>query len=523
MFERPWFEFESLSLPMLRPLIGYGPDLFKYTYLLERRPHGEGRVLISNRFAHNYFLHKGVELGFLGFFATLGIFGALFLGGALQLFRRRTTGAFLEPLLIVGLLAALAGRILEQMVGVAAVSDLTLSWVLLGMYAVLPGVVRSAHSEWTPESQDESERHTDGRSTATSGLVFNGPLVLRMALVVVAIVGIGAVTWLKAVNYPWAAVKAREALEEVRTGDLQGGLVSLDRAIALAPDVPAYHNFQAAVYNLYANTDLPLEQECYSQRQIVAYEVCLARKVYTGNAQGSEQRPFDWRSRLGQAESAQALAKLELDPELADVAIRLHREVAELDPQAWWRWEALAAAHLQVGQSREALPILERSLAILGGSKMSANSLVLRGIAYRNLGWHNLALAALDAAVRLDPATASYDVYNNRGATYNDLGQYQRAIEDLDEATRLGPGRAMAYINRGNAYGNLDQMEKAVQDYDWAIRLSPELALAYENRALALAYQGKDSKALQDVWTARDLGVDVARLLAKIDEVIKER
>jgi len=32
---RPWFEFDDLSLQWLRPLIGYGPDLFRYTYLLE--------------------------------------------------------------------------------------------------------------------------------------------------------------------------------------------------------------------------------------------------------------------------------------------------------------------------------------------------------------------------------------------------------------------------------------------------------------------------------------------------------
>ena len=66
-------------------------------------------------------------------------------------------------------------------------------------------------------------------------------------------------------------------------------------------------------------------------------------------------------------------------------------------------------------------------------------------------------------------------------------------------------------------------MDRAIEDYDEAIRLNPEMGLAYYNRALALVYLGKDSKALQDYQTARDLGEDVAPLLAKINEVINKR
>ena len=38
--DHPWFEFDTLSLRWLRPLVGYGPDLFRYTYLLESPPEG---------------------------------------------------------------------------------------------------------------------------------------------------------------------------------------------------------------------------------------------------------------------------------------------------------------------------------------------------------------------------------------------------------------------------------------------------------------------------------------------------
>ena len=38
MTQHPWFEFDSLSFSFLRPLVGYGPDLFHATYLLVSPP-----------------------------------------------------------------------------------------------------------------------------------------------------------------------------------------------------------------------------------------------------------------------------------------------------------------------------------------------------------------------------------------------------------------------------------------------------------------------------------------------------
>ena len=53
ILQRPWFEFEDLDLPWLRAITGYGPDLFKYTYLIERRPQPATGRLVSERYAHN--------------------------------------------------------------------------------------------------------------------------------------------------------------------------------------------------------------------------------------------------------------------------------------------------------------------------------------------------------------------------------------------------------------------------------------------------------------------------------------
>ena len=69
---RPWFEYEELSLSFIRPLVGYGPEMFKYTFPLESHLGG----LLSH--AHNFWIHHAVEQGILGFFSSTGLFVAFF-------------------------------------------------------------------------------------------------------------------------------------------------------------------------------------------------------------------------------------------------------------------------------------------------------------------------------------------------------------------------------------------------------------------------------------------------------------
>ena len=89
------------------------------------------------------------------------------------------------------------------------------------------------------------------------------------------------------------------------------------------------------------NQDVHREPECGPQVDAMSYDVCLAKKAYRSNRKGAEQRPFDWRSRVALARSSLTLAALERDTDRANETTRLHREVAELDPHAWWRREEL--------------------------------------------------------------------------------------------------------------------------------------------------------------------------------------
>ena len=520
--DRPWFDSDGSHPPILRHLFGYGPDMFKYTYLLERIPRGPDRIVISERFAHNLLIQRGVELGYLGMLATLGLFAApALVSGYLLILRRNRLSSF-HLMALVGLMGTFSGRFLEQMVGVAAISDLTIFWVLLALFAALPAVTREPQMDPDPDSVSNRDRRSH-RSNAPRRIGVSGMQLALPAVVAVCLIfGVFALTWDKSINYLEAGFNARDGLDELSKNEFQDALVSLDRAIELAPDISTYYAVQAAVYQGYLRLDDgAMEPDCDDDPQGTPYQSCLQRKIISSHREAAKHRPFDRGPRLATAESTLNLSSLEGDQAMAQEAIGLFKEVAELDPQSWWTWQRLAVAHFQSGQPQSALAPLEKSLAILEDTTNAAFSRLVLGMAYYNLGESETALRFFNEAIRIKPNFI--EAYANRGGAYNDLGRYNQAIKDLDKAIKSNPEMAMAFNNRGNSYANLDQLHKAIQDYDVAIRLDPQFILAYSNRALANTYLGRDDDASLDIQRGIELGLDPGPISARIEEVKRNR
>jgi tetratricopeptide (TPR) repeat protein len=384
MQDHPWFDFDSLSLPWLRPIVGYGPDLFRYAYLLVSVHHDASLIPAEPDHAHNFFLHQGAEQGILGLLSSLGIFVALFSVGGYQLIRGRKVYSGLHALVLTGLLATLAGRFLEQMVGIARVSDLTIFWALLAVFATLPTVMRSPDVAEEPAPLRQSPRATRSRDRRSfrsrpEPAGYDWQRFLRLAVVAWAIGGIIALTWIKTLNYPRAGLVAGEAVEHFQRADYQATLASLDRAIELAPDVPVYHMYKASAYAAYLqNRQVPPEPECSFEPNGTPYEVCLGQKIYLSNLAGVQQRPFYWRARLALANSALALG-------LESEAISGYQEVVSIVPASWPLYNRMAEAHLDIGQPAAALEVLEDSLAITRETPNSAQALNLQETAYQKL------------------------------------------------------------------------------------------------------------------------------------------
>ena len=267
-----------------------------------------------------------------------------------------------HKLALIGLLAVLAGRFLEQMVGLARVSDLTIFWALLGVFVALPGVMQEREPAVEPPSAPGQTGGRRRRGSASRSSRDYRPmdwqLFWRLAVVAWLFGGIVALTWVKTLNYPRAAVAAGQAVEDFQRGDYQAAVVGLDRAIEMAPDVSIYYTHQATVYGAYLrNRGVAPERECSLELNGVPYETCLVLKAYLTNQAGAEQRPFYWRSRLALAGTAWNLGR-------KDEAIRLHQEVVSLVPNSWPLLNRLAEVYLDLDQPAEALEVLEASLAI---------------------------------------------------------------------------------------------------------------------------------------------------------------
>jgi tetratricopeptide (TPR) repeat protein len=543
----------------VRLIIGYGPELFRSAYMLVSQPNpAQGLLPNEESHAHNYFIHQGVELGFLGLVTSAGVFLSIFAAGAYQLVRQRRTDPALHAMLIVGLLATFAGRMLEQQFGVARVSDLTLFWVLAAAFVALPAVLRPASEAAGPDSSLSRQLGPTGESLGLRPWwkPSTRHLVWRVGLIACVAAGIGVLTWVKSVNLPRAAFFADQGAEQFRHGQLQAALLSLDRAIEQAPDVSTYYERWSAVAWASRPDALdPGPADCPTKAGENARWECLAEEAYSRKKDWVLLRPFYFRSRLALADSALELGVGNGDAGMLDESIRLYTDAANMVPNSWPLWNLLAEAYIRAGRHEEALPALARSAAITKDSPLSDYALVLEGRVHLASERPGKALEAFTQAVRVNPRNteARYArgstlhqlgrlgqaiedfnaviginpqfglAYNNRGLAYAQIGQRERAIQDFDQAIRLEPKFAPAFNNRGLTYRELGQPERAIDDLSRAILLDPQLQVAYYNRALAYTLLGNDSLAQQDAAAAVGLGFDRASLELAMSELKRRR
>jgi len=426
--DRPWFNFDSLSLPWLRPIIGYGPDLFRYTYLLESPSEGINHLPLEPDHAHNFFIHQTVEQGFLGLLASVGLFAAAFSAGGYLLFRRGREIPPFHKLILIGLLAITAGRFVEMMVGVARVSDLTVLWVVFGALAALVGTMQTQDKETeevTPRLNSPRPNRRRRVSTSTEQ-VLPWQHFWRLAVVAWLIGGIGVLLWIKDINNVRAAVQVGDAIERFRNEDYQGALADLDQAIELAPDISVYYNHRALIYRAYQlNTRVPPEQGCSAQKNL-PYEVCLAGKGLQSNLEGAGRRPFYYRSRLALAQSAYNL-------NLNQEAVRYYKETLALVPDSWRLRNELAKAYLETGQPQAALGVLEESLAITNNTStpsLSVTAYFLQGRAYRDQGNLIESAVSLERSLELGLGEKSkLQAREDLGEVYLSLNQPELAAQ----------------------------------------------------------------------------------------------
>ena len=126
---RYWPKMLTNESQYFRSLFGYGPDTFVYTYPITA-PIQE-RIVISNH-AHNIFLNTLVENGFIGLIILIGMLIYL----VKLLINGFNNSIKEEKFIYISLASILAGRLFEQMLGLAVLQDLLLFYILISLIVV---------------------------------------------------------------------------------------------------------------------------------------------------------------------------------------------------------------------------------------------------------------------------------------------------------------------------------------------------------------------------------------------------
>ena len=192
----------------------------------------------------------------------------------------------------------------------------------------------------------------------------------------------------------------------------------------------------------------------------------------------------DWNSvfeRVGQA-----LARFASSPVISDAPV-----MAELDLAIYARptgsQGSVAPDHR--GQMAASTPAMTA-----GAAATQAAALIQRGNDLLRLDRFEPAVAAYDAALRIDPGNR--DALYNRGNALFSLRRFTDALASYDDALRLDPDDAKTLNNRGNALRELGRFQEALDSYNRALQSAPDYADAHGNRGTALQALDRLEEAL---------------------------
>ena len=226
---------ESTVLNAIRPVVGLGPEMYFYSYALsvERDDSLTGLFFAH---VHNFPMQLLIEMGIFGLGSFLAVSLLVVYAAVIVLRAEKRAGRGGGPVAIFTAvaLAALIGRAVEQMAGVAHVSDLITFWALAGLVVALAGM--SIRSEVRSTEAGASQPRRAQPRPKLGGFSSNAPIVIAM---VVLLLGIGLFI-MRDVRGIVASRLAAIGFNQIKDGQSQEGLGKYERAAQLNPEVELY-------------------------------------------------------------------------------------------------------------------------------------------------------------------------------------------------------------------------------------------------------------------------------------------
>ena len=371
--------------------------------------------------------------------------------------------------------------------GVARISDLTILWILFGLFAALINLDDGNQETadlvvpQSPQRIGRRQRRITARtSTARS---FSAGLMIRLALVAWLAGGIGVITWQKSINNVRASVAEGRALQDFQDGDLEGSMLELDKAIKLAPGIPNYYNNRAQVFLAYQLRPEAFTEPGCDQQTEAPYVVCLGIQSLESNLESVNRQKFNFRSWLAAGNSAFNLR-------LNGISLESYTNAAGMVPGAWDINNDLAESQIDVSLYDEAIGQLNLSLEITGDSRMSARALYLKGRATKELGRPDDAVVLLKRGITLEPGSPSAQPSLDLIREIYTEQRVRRNTDYFDLQISQDSQDAVAYYFRGMAHLALGDTEIAVLDIQESYQLGFRLSEVRANLGHALLKTG---------------------------------
>jgi tetratricopeptide (TPR) repeat protein len=397
----------------VRPLLGYGPETlalaFPSVFPPEMR-HLEPETQVDR--AHNVVLDLMVTVGLLGVLAFGWVLGTFFFraGRLLKHTQRRA-----EQYLLVALIAAAAGYLVTQLVGISDLADGLVFWTLLALLVSLArGAARVEHAQ----SYEQASFAVGNKPRA---LVRKQALLGFMALAV-AMSMLGFSLYSNA-NLVWADMQTRKGVDHMKHARWKEAASSFERALN-SPSLRAFNYWHLAQVNSFQALESPDPSEQARLLGLASTRIEKARALEPAEA-GYHQRAgliySYWALTLDPAkydEAAQAFAQAAaLSPnevniynQWADLEARSHNyekalellhQSLDVDP-AWAPTQyQLASVYVSFGKPAQARPYAERYVQ---AQPTTWEGRLLLAKVYQGLGMTSAALEQGTLALSLAPA-----------------------------------------------------------------------------------------------------------------------
>jgi O-antigen ligase len=204
---------------VLRPVFGLGPDMYVYSYPLAAPP-SSSNFLVDH--PHNYELQVLMEQGFIGLLLLLTvILVILLLAYKLVVQARSHTNEFtFTTVLILAIVPAVLGKLMEMQTGVSRVSELAMTFALFGAISAIWAVSSQQQSTTEPPATTTTpEKKSLIAFTLTPNMATGS--VIFSALIATVVVFITFVSWdvrRTSASLEWAAALTAPSDIERATG-----------------------------------------------------------------------------------------------------------------------------------------------------------------------------------------------------------------------------------------------------------------------------------------------------------------